>query len=167
MSKAFFAVIVLSLLASGCIGGGSDSVVSSYNSQVVQLENPEQNTVFVMDKGSNEYSIETSPQENASEFFSDTENRRLTLRNVCSNLQQLMDNEPNTQALGLETINVLDAEGNMIENDTKMETDQLASTLSEYELTQIHYTVKDEQGSVAAECDITGQQTSDLNITFY
>lgn len=142
-------------------------MVSSYDSEIVQLENPDQNTVFVLDKGSSEYSIETSPQQSSGELFSNTENRRITLRNICSNLQQMMDSEPNTQALGLETINVLDGEGNVIENNKTMETDELASTLSEYELTRIHYTVNDDQGSVAAECDITGQQTSDLNITLY
>jgi hypothetical protein len=167
MNKGLFAVILLSILASGCIGGGSDTVVDSYNSQVVQLENPGQDTTFVLDKGNNEYKIDTSAQQNASELFSRTENRRVSLRGICSNLQQMMDQEPDTQALGLETLNVRDGQGEIIEANKTMETDELASTLSKYELTRIQYSVMEGDGSVAADCDITGQQTSDLNITFY
>mgnify|MGYP007025115091 FL=1 len=91
MNKGLFAVILLSLLASGCIGGGSDTVVDSYNSQVVQLEDPGQDTTFVLYKGNNEYRIETSALENASELFSRTDNRSFSLGGICTNLQQMMD----------------------------------------------------------------------------
>lgn len=167
MDTGFFAVIILALVASGCIGGGSDSVVSSYGSQVVKIEDIDQDTAFTIDKASEEYQIDTTSPDNSIEFFSNTENKKMTLRGVCKNLQQMMDSDPNTDALGLETVNIRNGEGEMIENSTIIESDELASTIEKYELSNIHYTVKDKKGSVTAECEITGRKSSDLNMTIY
>ncbi|AOV95016.1 hypothetical protein AQV86_03770 [Nanohaloarchaea archaeon SG9] len=78
-----------------------------------------------------------------------------------------MEAESNTEALGLETVNVYDGNGNILDNNTTMEKDEIATTLNKYELTQIHYIVQDRNGETTAECDITGQNIEDLSITIY
>lgn len=98
----------------------------------MKIEDIDQNTVFTVDRSSGEYSIQTSSPENSTEFFSNTEDRKVILKAVCTNLQQIMEAESNTEALGLETVNVYDEDGNILDNNTTMEKDEIATTLNNF-----------------------------------
>ena len=139
-----------------------------YDSNVLQLERQGQNTKFVLDKGAEQYTVQTSSPQTAEVMFSDTDNRTQMLKNVCATLQERM------YQLGLKddvngqrTFTILNQNGKTLESEKNINMTKLGATLEKYELSKVEYTVPNESGNIEAECTIESKQPDDMKVEFY
>ncbi|PSG98585.1 MAG: hypothetical protein BRC29_00475 [Nanohaloarchaea archaeon SW_7_43_1] len=168
MKRRILVSLNLVIIASGCIGSqsASEGFLTEYDSNVLQLQSQGQGIKFILNKNTQNYTIQTSSPVKAEEMFSDVDNRTRKLRDVCSTLKDMAYSGVN-RAEGQQKFNILNQDGEVLESKKSINTTKLAATLERYELSKVEYTVLNESGDIEAECIMQSKQDDGIEIKFY